>query len=114
MEMSTQAEGPLQLLSVVGDVDLESSPALRAELKKLSTARCPRLLIDFSKVTYIDSSGLATLIEYFQAAQSYQGKLGIAALAPRIKNSFAIVRLDEIFPIYADTATGLTAMSADG
>ena len=112
MEFSTSSENNVTVLSIEGEVDLDSSPTLREQLKKLSHTRCPRLLVDFSKVTYIDSSGLATLIEYFQTAQSYQGKLGIAALAPRIKNSFAIVRLDEIFAIYPDRASGLLAMSS--
>jgi anti-sigma B factor antagonist len=112
MEMSTVAEGQVTVLSIQGDVDLESSPTLREELKKISVTRCPALLIDFAKVTYIDSSGLATLIEYFQTAQAYQGKFGIASLTPRLKNSFAIVRLDEIFPIYPDASTGLKAMSS--
>lgn len=109
MQMSEKVEGAVTVLTLLGDIDLESSPNLRQQLKKHTTAKCPRLLIDFSGVSYIDSSGLATLIEYFQASQTYNGKLLISGLAPRIKNSFAIVRLDEIFSIYPDTATALNA-----
>jgi anti-sigma B factor antagonist len=112
MEISSRNEENVTILSVEGEIDLESSPVLREQLKKLSNARCARLLINFSNVSYIDSSGLATVIEYFQSSQSYQGKLGICALTPRIKNSFSIVRLDEIFSIYPDEPTGLAALAA--
>ncbi|MES2309529.1 MAG: STAS domain-containing protein [Verrucomicrobiota bacterium] len=112
MTTSTRTEESITILSIDGDIDLESSPQLRTELKKISGAKTPKLLLDFSKTTYIDSSGLATLIEYFQAAGAYQGKLGLCGLTPRVKNSFTIVRLDEVFSFYNDLTTGISALKA--
>lgn len=112
MECSTTVEGKITVLTLQGDIDLESSPELREVLKKISTSHCPSLLIDFAQVSYIDSSGLATIIEYFQAAQAYKGKLAICSLGPRIKNSFSIVRLDEIFSIYPDAAAARAVLMA--
>ncbi len=110
MTTSTRMEEPVMILSIQGDIDLESSPLLRQELKKISTAKTARLLIDFSETTYIDSSGLATLIEYFQSSSAYQGKMGLCGLSARVKNSFSIVRLEEVFSFYPDLESGVQTL----
>lgn len=110
MEITERLEGEIPVVSIKGDVDLESSPKLRAFLKPKSAEKCPRLLLDFTEVGYIDSSGLATLIEYFQAVQSFGGKLALASLSPRVRNVFEIVRLEQIFSLHPDVDTALTAL----
>ncbi len=112
MTTITRMEESITILSIQGDIDLESSPALRKELKKISTTKAPSLLVDFTETTYIDSSGLATLIEYFQSASAYQGKIALCGLTPRVKNSFLIVRLEEVFTFYPDLAAGIQNLKA--
>ena len=112
MQINERTEDNIPIVSIEGDIDLESSPKLRTFLKTKSTQKTPRLLLDFAGVTYIDSSGLATLIEYFQAVQGFGGKLALAALSPRVKNVFEIVRLEQIFSLHPDVPTALVALKA--
>lgn len=112
MTTDVRNEGTITVLTIQGDIDLESSPQLRQELKKLSATKTLALLLDCSQTTYIDSSGLATLIEYFQASNAYQGKIGLCGLTARVKNSFTIVRLDEVFKFYPDLKTGLEQINS--
>ncbi len=112
MQISERTEADVPIVSIVGDIDLESSPKLREFLKPKSTQKTPKLLLDFTGVNYIDSSGLATLIEYFQAVQGFQGKLALASLSPRVKNVFEIVRLEQIFSLHPDIPTALAALKA--
>ena len=112
MEISEHAEGTIPVVAITGDVDLESSPKLRDFLKPKSAQKTPKLLLDFSGVNYIDSSGLATLIEYFQAVQGFGGKMALASLSPRVKNVFEIVRLEQIFSLYPDVPAALAALNA--
>jgi anti-sigma B factor antagonist len=112
MQITERTEQDIPVVLITGDVDLETSPQLREFLKPKSTKKTPFLLLDFSGVNYIDSSGLATLIEYFQAAQSYGGKLALASLSPRVKNVFEIVRLEQIFSLYPDVPSALTALNS--
>ena len=76
------------------------------------SAKTPSLLLDFTGVNYIDSSGLATLIEYFQAVQGFKGRLVLACLSPRVKNVFEIVRLEQIFSIHPDVPSALSALKS--
>ncbi len=110
MQITERTEETIPIISITGDIDLESSPKLRDFLKPKATQKTPRLLLDFAGVNYIDSSGLATLIEYFQSVQSAGGKLALASLSPRVKNVFELVRLEQIFSLYPDIPTALAAI----
>ncbi len=112
MQITERMEGDIPVVSIVGDIDLETSPQLRDFLKPKSSSKTPRLLLDFSGVNYIDSSGLATLIEYFQAVQGFKGRLALASLSPRVKNVFEIVRLEQIFSIHPDVPSALAALKS--
>jgi anti-sigma B factor antagonist len=104
MQITERTEENIPVVSISGDVDLESSPKLREFLKSKSVKKTPALVLDFTGVNYIDSSGLATLIEYYQAVQGFHGKLALACLSPRVKNVFEIVRLEQIFSLGAHGA----------
>ena len=93
-------EDTLVIIHLKGDVDLHHSPKLRTVLQSKIAAKCPCLLINFSEVNYIDSSGLATLVEYYQGCRNYSGKIALSSLSPRVKSVFDLVRLGEIFAIY--------------
>src|SRR5277367_3560454 len=112
MQITEHTEDTIPVVSITGDIDLETSPQLRDFLKPKSSKKTPALLLDFSGVNYIDSSGLATLIEYFQAVQGFKGRLALAALSPRVKNVFEIVRLEQIFAIYPDVPNALAALKS--
>ncbi|HEV3270679.1 MAG TPA: STAS domain-containing protein [Candidatus Methylacidiphilales bacterium] len=112
MQITERTEENIPVVSITGDVDLETSPQLREFLKPKSSKKTPLLVLDFGGVNYIDSSGLATLIEYFQAVQGFKGKLALAALSPRVKNVFEIVRLEQIFSLHPDVASALTALKS--
>ena len=69
-------------------------------LHAFAKKRVPVLVLDFQQVSYVDSSGLATLIEYVRLAQDFGGKFGLISVSDRVKTIFDLVRLTEFFPIY--------------
>jgi anti-sigma B factor antagonist len=90
------------ILALEGEIDLHRSAQVRETLEPLIAQKTKRILVDFSAVTYIDSSGLAVLIETLQRIQSYGGKFAIFGLKESVKAIFAIARLDQIFRIFPD------------
>lgn len=95
------------VLSPVGDVDLTASPTLRNELKRVQMSRPARVVIDLSRVPYMDSSGVATLVEAMQISRKNGTKLVLCAMQPRVKSIFEIARLDSVFTIVPDVAAAL-------
>ncbi len=95
------------VLALAGEIDLHESAQVRQRLESVLAQKPRRLLIDLTAVSYIDSSGLAVLIEAFQRIQSQGGPLALCGLQPAVRDIFEIARLDQVFKIYPDQATAL-------
>ena len=91
-----------------GDVDLESSPAAREVLLK-SVEGAGKVLVDLSSVTYIDSSGVASLVEALQAAKRNGGRFALVAASDPTRRVLELARLDKVFTIYTTVDEGLKA-----
>ncbi len=98
------------VLELTGEIDLHSSGPLRSELKVCSNAQTPVLLIDFKRVGYIDSSGLAILIEYLKAAAKFGGNFALFGLQKKVATLFELVRLDQLFVISNDQEGALARL----
>jgi anti-sigma B factor antagonist len=96
------------VVTPVGDVDLTASPVLRQELKKVQGSRPQRLIVDLSQVPYMDSSGVATLVEAMKTANQNRTRLVLCGMQPKVRSIFEIARLDTVFAIVADTNQALT------
>ena len=112
MEIREKNEKNVVVLTLQGEIDLHVSPALRTTLKAKAQAKTPRLLLDFTGVGYIDSSGLATLIEYYQSARAFQGKFGLCCLNLSVRSSIELVRLTEVFSIFSTEAEALQSLGS--
>ncbi len=112
MEISEKTEKGVLVLAVKGEIDLHVSPSLRTVLKSKVQAKTPSLLLNLGEVTYIDSSGLATLIEYYQGARAFQGKFGLCCLNLSVRSSLELVRLSEVFSIFPSEADGLRSFAS--
>lgn len=86
-------------LKISGEIDLHASPELRQSLREFLAAKSPNLLLDMSDVDYIDSSGLAVLIEYMKESQPFGGKLGLFGLRDKVQSILRLVGLDRFFVI---------------
>jgi anti-sigma B factor antagonist len=105
--MAKEPQAKTGILALEGDIDMHRSPEVKESLEPLIAQKVPRILVDFSAVTYIDSSGLATMIETLQRIQSYGGKFAMFGLRESVRAVFEIARLDQIFSLYTDEATAL-------
>ena len=100
----------LGILALEGDIDLYQSTAVKEKLSELIDQNMARILVDLSRVNYIDSSGLALFIECLQRIATYGGKLGIFGLQPSVAHIFEIARLDQVLHIYRDETTARAAL----
>lgn len=98
-----------EILALDGEIDLHRSPEIKELLQPLTQRKVPRILLDLSGVTYMDSSGLAVVIEALQSVLAYGGKFGLFGLQESVRSIFEIARLDQVFEIFPDEATALAA-----
>ena len=112
MQMKKSEADGVTTLTLSGEVDLHASPALRTELQTCVAEKTPTLLIDLTDVSYIDSSGLATLIEYLREAAEYQGKIALFGMKKKVRTIFDLVRLNELFTISDSAEAAMAALAA--
>jgi anti-sigma B factor antagonist len=101
------AKSASTVLPLEGEIDLHVSPQVSASLNAMIAQKPPELVVDLSKVTYIDSSGLAALIEAMQNVDKYGGKFALCSLQEGVRPIFEIARLDQVFRIFPDQAAAL-------
>ena len=70
----------------------------------------PRLVVDLSRVTYIDSSGLAVLINAMQSVEDYGGLFALAGAQESVRAIFESARLDQVFLTYPHVDAALAAI----
>ena len=112
--ITTHADNGTTTLQLEGEIDLHVSPELRETLRTLAATETDTLLIDFSGVSYVDSSGLATLVEYARLSNDYGGKMALFGLQSKVRMVFDLVRLDELFTIADDADSAVKLVKARG
>jgi len=112
MNWTEQVAEKLVIIKLSGEIDLQHSPKLRELLRLKAEAKVPLLLLDFSEVKYIDSSGLATLVEYYKCSTRFSGRMAVVGLNNRVRSIFDLVQLSEILGIYPDVAEASAALLA--
>jgi anti-anti-sigma factor len=96
---AVERDGDTTTLRLAGDVDLNTSPELRGALRQVIARRPRRIVVNLGGVGYMDSSGLATLVEALKRTAEYGGKLHLLGLGPRVRAVFEISQLDRVFSI---------------
>ncbi|MBN1809408.1 MAG: STAS domain-containing protein [Planctomycetes bacterium] len=104
MNVSVELKDGLAVVKVKGLVDLESSPALRSRIIGLCGGDVKGVLMDMSEVKYLDSSGMATLVELLNRLAAAGRKMVITGLKNEMRQMFSITKLDDRFRFCADAA----------
>ncbi len=100
MEIKIRDHEGVKIISLSGDIDMDTSPELRKQLLLLIDQRTPVIMVDLDNVTYIDSSGIATFVEGLKAMMAYSGRLKFFGIPPRVKEIFTFSKLDKVFDMY--------------
>ena len=91
------------IISIEGEVDMFTSPNLREKLLPLFKKNVKGIIVDLSCVSFMDSSGIATLVEGLQWSKKNGKKFVLTGLGANIKNALALTKLDNVFDIKIDT-----------
>lgn len=96
------------VVSFSGEIDLESSPQAR-EILLSCFKGTDKVLVDLSEVTYIDSSGVASLVEALQASKKAGSTFALAATSEPTRRVLELARLDKVFTMYDTVDEGINA-----
>lgn len=95
-------------IALEGSLDFNTVPYLRKNLlKALRAISAPAVELDFSRVTKVDTSGIAMLVELNRIAVSKGGEVSLRGMNDQARRMMRLARLDQIFPLDGLGGVGL-------
>ena len=107
MTVSTRTEDGGCVVDATGEIDMQSSPKMRQELRQLVAKEPDRIIVNLTEVKYIDSSGLATLVECLQSTKKLDTTLVLMGINENVKDIFELSGLNRVFKIVETEAEAL-------
>ncbi len=104
LQIRDEQDGAMCVLTLEGEVDVYTAPALKEKLVDNIERGCSNVLVDMERVTFIDSSGLGVLVSALRRARERGGSVRILCTRDNILKIFRITGLDKVFPIFSDIA----------
>jgi len=108
MKHEIREAGAAVVVAFEGDIDLQTSPAARQALLG-AVGKGRNVVVDLARVTYIDSSGVASLVEALQTARKAGHGLALAAVSESALRVLKLARLDAVFKIHGSVDDALAA-----
>lgn len=112
MKVEVRKTSDISIIDCAGDVDLYSSTPLRESLLSEMRAGAGGVLLNLTGVTYIDSSGIAALVEGLQLSRQTKTRFGLFGLRENARSALELARLLKIFTVFKDEQEALSRISS--
>jgi len=114
MLIATRRQDDIAIVDVTGDITLYHSPDLRKTLLDLiKTQHIPYVIVNLSAVKYIDSAGVASLIEGLKAARDMKSRFALFGLSRVAREVLELTRLLKVFEVYESEAEAVESKPAN-
>jgi anti-sigma B factor antagonist len=99
VELKLNTTGKIKSIEIAGKFDIESTEEFESIFNKLIESSPNLVSIEMSRLDYIDSSGIGSLIKSLNSLKNKKGKLLLVGMKPMIQNVFKLAKLDMFFEI---------------
>lgn len=107
MKVQLRKAGNISILDCTGEIDLYSSPQLRNPMLLELRSAAEAVLVNLTDVRYVDSSGIATLVEGLQLSRQTKIRFGLFGLHANARSVLELARLDKVFNLFKDETEAL-------
>ena len=87
-------------MEVQGEVDMFTAPKLREKLVQTVEEGCYRIVVDLQGVSFMDSTGLGTLVGGLKRVKEHEGTLALVCTSRPVLRVLSITGLNNVFPVY--------------
>ncbi len=109
-DITSEKKDAVALVRVEGEIDMFTSPNLRDTLLPFFKPETSAVIVDLSCVSFMDSSGIATLVEGLQWSKKEKRSFILAGLGETVFNALSLTKLDNVFSIEKDVETALAGL----
>jgi anti-sigma B factor antagonist len=114
LEIQVEEKEGFHIVTPVGELDVYTVPLFRKVILKLEGERRHDIILDLTSLSFVDSSGLGSLIETYQKSQSVNGELAFVIDNPRLLKILKLVDLDRVFKVYPNLGRALQSVGISG
>lgn len=112
MKIDVRKESDVTIVKPIGRMDFNSLMEFSALMNKTIQSGAQKLLLDFSELEYMSSSGIRTIVDCQKQIQAQKGTMAFCMLNEQIKELFQVVQLDKFFKIYRTEFDALDKLMA--
>ena len=105
-----QVDNGASVVAPTGRLDVAGAPALKDAISEVVKNGPPRVVIDMEGVSFVDSTGLGSVIAALKQIRGSQGELRLAAPNQQVRVVLELTTLDRVFPYYATVEEALTGL----
>jgi anti-sigma B factor antagonist len=114
MDISTRQSGTATIVDVIGDITLYNSPQVRKVLLELlKDKKAPRVIVNLERVRYIDSAGVASLVEGLKLSRDLKSTFALFGLSRTAREVLELTRLIKVFEVYNNEEEALRGGSTN-
>jgi len=110
MKIRHSEKNGIPVIAVEGDINIDTASGLRDAIMRLYEEGTLKLVIDFKDVSYIDSSGLAVLIEMLQIFRQNNGEIALSNMVDKIKYVFEVSKIDMLMSVYKNEEDAVASL----
>jgi anti-sigma B factor antagonist len=103
-----QAENGVTVVAPTGRLDVAGAPTLKEAISETVKNGHPKVVIDLEGVSFVDSTGLGSVIAALKQIRSSEGDLRLAAPNQQVRVVLELTTLDRVFPYFATVEEALT------
>jgi anti-sigma B factor antagonist len=105
-----QADNGVTVVAPTGRLDVAGAPALKDAIAEVVKSGPSRIVIDMEGVSFVDSTGLGSVIAVLKQIRSSQGELRLAAPNQQVRVVLELTTLDRVFPYFATVEEALAGL----
>lgn len=113
LSLSTRTVADHTVLEVGGEVDVYTAPRLRERIVELVEGGSRRIVVDLSRVEFLDSTGLGVLVGALKRLRAVGGSLALVCCHERLLKIFRITALDRVFSLHDSVEAAASTPAAD-
>jgi anti-sigma B factor antagonist len=98
LDIAVEVDGARTVVTLVGEIDAYTADRLQGAFTDLGDVAGRHVVVDLAGVGFVDSAGLATLVQAFRRIRDGGGALSMRAVTPQLVKLFEITGLDRLFP----------------
>ena len=109
MEIKYRDANQVKILELVGILNKVNIDGARQWLEMLTAKQPAQIVVNLGKVSYLDASGLSTLVQGLNRSREMNGNLRLCNLQSPVRMIFELTRLDRVFDIYVSEDDAIEA-----